>query len=479
MKKKHSYKIKQNTHNKYSKKKYCKPGFKGGKLCKDVGVAGIKEIRNWKNVENRIINALSINPNKKDILIPNLEGLDYKIVRTPKGEITIGCKNPYDTNSYYNVLDLPDNDPICTKEQAQFGGLLFGTRAPTISPIAPIDIEPNLKPQYENNDDLSLDVVAAAPLAAASPLVSPLAAASPSDDDFLFDVTDKSDSKSRENYILESKAREEEDTRRNEEDVKIRTQEVSRVAGYVPFIRPSDFFQQLEVVQAAFNKGNTPPKSLGLTFLCEVTKYRAYLQPAMVNLFYELTVTPNYLPLLGDDYQTYLWEKDNFPVSVLLRCTKENGKVQVREVYAVTEATKFKQLKDGKYKISHLAKFQTKSDYYIQNKDILKENDAHIARLDARHVNVSKATVEEMKKRLVPRIETNEINIEFTPITPVTELEQYIRDNNKNSFSLTRLHLYAYEEPKIKSFTKSFSTKVKGGKKSKKFKVKKTRKCIK
>jgi hypothetical protein len=494
-KNKHSCKPKRNKNSCKSKKnKYTKKYIKGGnKLCRNVGVGVLKTIP--KSTRDRLTNALNIDPTKQILLVPKLDGFDYKIERrTPNP--TIMWKLPIN-NSYNPVEDVSDNTP-CENGQTQFGGLKLVTllrrqsqnnNQPSSVPVSPVSapVSPVSAPVSPVSAPVS---PVSAPVSPVSAPVSPVSVPAPvnADDDLELDATDQPIAKA----LAQANARETQDAMDAENNAKLALKN-AKTAGHVPYIEPADFFQQIQEIQELFNMGKTT--SPELKFLGNIIKYRAFAalnqtSTKMNNSLYKLSInpmppSPNASP---QEYQNYLHEKANFPVSVLLRCDMENGKMQIRGVYAISSSTQL--TKDAKSTttctLSKLAKIQSKSDYDQQNAVIIQQNAEHIANLrkltayakyDAPQDIMRKyLSPTALEQGIVPEIKATETDIIFTPdpATPAvfSNLTNYIKENNTTSYSVTRLHIYNYEASSLKTFVKRFTTTVKGGKKHRKIRGK-------
>ena len=344
------------------------------------------------------------------------------------------------------------------------------------------------------------------PIAARPPVPVPVPASG--DDDLDLDVTGQPMAKA----LAQANAREAQDATDAENNAKLAL-ENAKTAGHVPYIKPADFFQQIQEMKELFNLGKTT--SPALTFLGKIIKYSAFTAlnqtPTKTNnLLYKLSINPMppSLNASPQEYQNYLHEKANFPVSVLLRCDMENGKMQIIGVYAITSRTQLPPEHEGvksttTYTLSNVAKIQSKQEYDQQNAVIIQQNAEHIANLRKLAVNANDAPQQDIKLKylsttaleqgIVPPIKATETDIIFDPdpATPAvfSNLTNYIKENNTTSYSLTRLHIYNYEA-KLKTIVKKMTTNTnnttskatttatatataKGGKKSRKIKRRK------
>ena len=298
-------------------------------------------------------------------------------------------------------------------------------------------------------------------------------------DDLDLDVTGQPMAKA----LAQANARVTQDAMDAEHNAKLAL-ENAKTAGHVPYIKPADFFQQIQEMKELFNLGKTT--SPELTFLGKIIKYSAFTAlnqtPTKTNnLLYKLSINPMppSLNASPQEYQNYLYEKANFPVSVLLRCDMENGKMQIIGVYAITSRTQLPPEHEGvksttTYTLSNVAKIQSKQEYDQQNAVIIQQNAEHIANLRKLAVNANDAPQQDIKLKylsttaleqgIVPPIKATETDIIFDPdpATPAvfSNLTNYIKENNTTSYSLTRLHIYNYEA-KLKTIVKNMTTNTK------------------
>ena len=384
----------------------------------------------------------------------------------------------------------------------QFGGdptqfILPGARRPSItrkSPTiliqndnskatAPVPVSPSSVPAGTETGEAgtetgetSPDSVPASP---SSVLARPPVSAT---DDLSMDVTDQTHTRMAEQYLMEANARAEQDATEAANNAKLALKS-SQTAGHVPYIKPADFFQQIQDMQSLFNVGKTSPD---LKFLGNIIKYQLLKKPPTNNSLYELKITstpsPNASP---KEFQSNLQDQDKFPVSVLLRCDEQK---QIRAFYAVTSTTSLtvdKDVKSNTYTISKLAKIQSKQEYDQQNAGRIQKNAEHIANLrklttyekyDAeppQDIKLQYLSPTALEQGIVPPIKATDTDIMFSPVPGqedvISNLANYIRINNTTSYLLSRLHIYCYEAP-MKSLLKwaATTTTKKGGKKSRK-----------
>jgi hypothetical protein len=295
------------------------------------------------------------------------------------------------------------------------------------------------------------------------------------------DVTDQTHTRMAEQYLMEANARAEQDATEAANNAKLALKN-AQTAGHVPYIKPADFFQQIQDMQSLLNMGKTSPD---LKFLGNIIKYQLLKKPPTNNSLYELKITstpsPNASP---KEVQSNLQDQDKFPVSVLVRFDDQK---QIRAVYAVTSTTSLTvDVKSNTYTISKLAKIQSKQEYDQQNARIIQKNAEHIANLrkltayqkyDAeppQDIMLKHLSPTSLEQGIVPPIKATDTDIMFSPFPGqedvISNLANYIKINNATSYLLSRLHIYYYEAPRMKSLIKWAVTKTtnEGGKKSRK-----------
>ena len=349
--------------------------------------------------------------------------------------------------------------------------------SPSSVPVSPVSapVSPSSVPVSPVSAPVSPVSAPARPSVSASPL--------PATDDLSMDVTDQTHTRMAEQYLMEANARAEQDATEAANNAKLALKS-AQTAGHVPYIKPADFFQQIQDMQTLFNMGKTSPD---LKFLGNIIKYQLLKKPPTNNSLYELKITstpsPNASP---KEFQSNLQDQDKFPVSVLLRCDEQK---QIRAFYAVTSTTSLtvdKDVKSNTYTISKLAKIQSKQEYDQQNAGRIQKNAEHIANLrkltayqkyDAeppQDIMLKHLSPTSLEQGIVPPIKATDTDIMFSPVPGqedvISSLANYIRINNTTSYLLSRLHMYYYEAPPMKSLLKwaATTTTKKGGKKSRK-----------
>ena len=389
----------------------------------------------------------------------------YKYSRSKKCNKTFKKQQIGGVSKLVQILKKSSSSPVSVSPSSPV--------SPSSVPVSPVSVPVSHSSVPVSHSSVSVPAPAR-PSVSASPL--------PATDDLSMDVTDQTHTRMAEQYLMEANARAEQDATEAENNAKLALKN-AQTAGHVPYIKPADFFQQIQDMQSLFNMGKTT--SPELTFLGKIIKYSAFTAlnqtPTKTNnLLYKLSINPMppSLNASPQEYQNYLHEKANFPVSVLLRCDMENGKMQIRGVYAITSRTQLPPEHEGvksttTYTLSNVAKIQSKQEYDQQNAVIIQQNAEHIANLrkltafqkyDAeppQDIMLKYLSPTALEQGIVPPIKATETDIIFDPdpATPAvfSNLTNYIKENNTTSYSLTRLHIYNYEA-KLKTIVKNMTT---------------------